>query len=518
MRTSRAPVSIDTLLTHRAWVQRLARSLVHDQASADDLEQKAWLAALRRPPTHQPTARAWLGRVVRNLARDANRSGARRTRHESLAARATEVRTTPEIVAEAESHRLVVLAVHGLDEPYRTAVLLRWFENLPPREIASRTGVPAETVRTRLRRAHGRLRQRLQSDGPRSRDWVAALAPLMGPGSESAPTWITTVTAKTAASIGGVAMGTKTALGVAAVVIVGAAFVGGRITGDSDTESAPDEAAAEIAALRNRIDQLERDERRRVETHRTRTPRTESAPAADTPGIAPDDPRLVALENALDTMKQQLDDAEAARAAQSGTGAAAASRMTQQEREALRALTDDELLGELRKLVSSGSRGKQLDGGRIVEMSELLLGRPLDSGRHSETLRQKGIGHRVLGEDENELTAFREAARIAGAGTHDARMAETQLAWSAGRHGDLHGAAQAFLLLAEDTDAPPRQRAWNRYYAGSHFERSREADRAIDEYRVVVNEFEDDDDPSVAMAVGRARKSLERLSKSSSSR
>ena len=44
-------IPMQHLLQHRAWVRRLARHLVVDEARADDLEQQTWLAALQKPPT-----------------------------------------------------------------------------------------------------------------------------------------------------------------------------------------------------------------------------------------------------------------------------------------------------------------------------------------------------------------------------------------------------------------------------------------------------------------------------------
>src|SRR5262245_9329999 len=104
MSTSPAPVPLETLLSHRPWVRRLARALVAGAASADDLEQQAWLAAVRRPPQHEETARAWLGRVVRNLAFDARRARLRRDAHETRAARPEATDSTAHVVAEAETH------------------------------------------------------------------------------------------------------------------------------------------------------------------------------------------------------------------------------------------------------------------------------------------------------------------------------------------------------------------------------------------------------------------------------
>ncbi|MEZ5989327.1 MAG: carboxypeptidase regulatory-like domain-containing protein [Planctomycetota bacterium] len=70
-------------------------------------------------------------------------------------------------------------AVAALDGPYREVVLLRFYEGLPPREIASRLEVPVATVRTRVRRALEALRTRLdERHGGDRRAWLAGLAPL----------------------------------------------------------------------------------------------------------------------------------------------------------------------------------------------------------------------------------------------------------------------------------------------------------------------------------------------------
>src|SRR5262249_55671586 len=48
----------------------------------------------------------------------------------------------------------------------REVVLLRYFEDLPPRAIARRLGLPVETVKTRQKRALAQLRARLQPRWP----------------------------------------------------------------------------------------------------------------------------------------------------------------------------------------------------------------------------------------------------------------------------------------------------------------------------------------------------------------
>ena len=65
---------------------RLARALSRDDASAADLVQDAWVAALRSPPDDDRRLGGWLRKTLRNLAIDRGRKESRRVRHESAAA------------------------------------------------------------------------------------------------------------------------------------------------------------------------------------------------------------------------------------------------------------------------------------------------------------------------------------------------------------------------------------------------------------------------------------------------
>ena len=74
-------------------------------------------------------------------------------------------------------------AVEALAEPYRAVVLLRYFEGLRPDAIAVRLGAPEATVRTQLRRAIEKLRERLDREHGGDRGaWTASLAGLVGGG------------------------------------------------------------------------------------------------------------------------------------------------------------------------------------------------------------------------------------------------------------------------------------------------------------------------------------------------
>src|SRR5262249_2476393 len=125
--------------------------------------------------------------VLVNFARQAGRSAARRSAREERAARPEAVASTLEVLARAAAHRELVDAVMALDEPFRTAILLRFFDELPPRRIGRGVGVPLGAVHSRLQRGLARLRGHLdeRKHGERGA-WVAALLPLA---KQAGPSW-----------------------------------------------------------------------------------------------------------------------------------------------------------------------------------------------------------------------------------------------------------------------------------------------------------------------------------------
>ncbi len=171
------PVPPQALQQQADFVRALARRLVGDEHIADDVEQEAWLRALERP---RPLGnlRAWLAAVTRNLATRVHRSAGRRAAREAEAARPEAVASTAEREAALRS---VLEAVLALEEPYKTAILLRYYEGLPAAEVAARTGAPLATVRSRLQRGVARLRERLDREhgGDRS-SWCAGLVASLG--------------------------------------------------------------------------------------------------------------------------------------------------------------------------------------------------------------------------------------------------------------------------------------------------------------------------------------------------
>src|SRR5687767_613389 len=125
------PLDVETLLGHEAFVRALARRLVVDPSEADDVAQEALVAALEHPPEPRRGLRGWFTTVVRNVVRQRRRAERRRATREAAAAHAGCVPSTAEIVERESARRTVVEGVLALDEPYRSALVLRYLEGLP---------------------------------------------------------------------------------------------------------------------------------------------------------------------------------------------------------------------------------------------------------------------------------------------------------------------------------------------------------------------------------------------------
>ncbi len=175
------PRDLDALLAQAGWARALARSLVRDPDRADDLVQRAWLAALRHPPADSAQPRRWLAAVMRNLARDDAREASSREAREREVARPERAHGMDAMEDAATAQARLLAAVRELSEPNRSTVWARYYEGLEPREIAKRDGVPVDTVKTRLARGLDALRKRFDREHGGDRGaWIAALIPLAG--------------------------------------------------------------------------------------------------------------------------------------------------------------------------------------------------------------------------------------------------------------------------------------------------------------------------------------------------
>lgn len=152
-------------------MRALARALAHGEA--DDLLQDAAVAALEHPPATDRPVRPWLATVILNRWRMNRRGEARRTAREQAVEVAEEA---PDPIDRARLLQRLSDALVALDEPFRQTVIARYLDGKSAAQIARELGVPAGTVRWRLKTGLARLRAALDDAAPR-RHWQLALVP-----------------------------------------------------------------------------------------------------------------------------------------------------------------------------------------------------------------------------------------------------------------------------------------------------------------------------------------------------
>jgi len=137
---------------------------------AEDAVQEGFVkayAALSRFRDGAPF-RPWLLRIVANEARNKRRSAGRRAGLVLRAAegrRAGDAAPSPESAGLADETRTTLLAaVNALRTEDREIIAARFFLELSEAEASEVLGLPRGTVKSRLSRALGRLRERLSVD------------------------------------------------------------------------------------------------------------------------------------------------------------------------------------------------------------------------------------------------------------------------------------------------------------------------------------------------------------------
>ncbi|MCP5022215.1 MAG: sigma-70 family RNA polymerase sigma factor [bacterium] len=201
------------LLKHEAFVRRIASFLLKDPNDVDDVTQELWVRALQRQETDSRSLRMWLTSTMRSMVGNRKRSAGRRAAHERSAS-VSEGLPCP--LDEWTLRQEVVTAVLALDEPFRSTIIWAYGEGLSPSQIAQRQGIPVGTVRSRMHRAHGKLRQVLASDDEGHRSLSALLlAPALP---ESSPMGFASSQAGVSATV---------AKSLVVVTAIGACAIGG---------------------------------------------------------------------------------------------------------------------------------------------------------------------------------------------------------------------------------------------------------------------------------------------------
>jgi RNA polymerase sigma-70 factor (ECF subfamily) len=157
---------------HNQLVFRVARSIVKDDAEAEDIVQETYIRAyMHLADFRGPQGlRAWLARIATNEALMRLRRNRRVAHLEDVDqasfadpdANRTRDSASPEAsLMRGQVTELIEAAVDALPEEFRPVFMLRNIQQLSTRETAECLGVPESTVKTRLHRANKLVRENI---------------------------------------------------------------------------------------------------------------------------------------------------------------------------------------------------------------------------------------------------------------------------------------------------------------------------------------------------------------------
>jgi RNA polymerase sigma-70 factor (ECF subfamily) len=146
---------------------RVARSVLRNDADAEDVAQEALLRAYRRFDGLRDAQRfrGWLVRIVFRLALDRARAAKRREVLETEwahPARRPAPATAEELAASSEFQAHFDRALDALPEKLRLVQLLAAMEGHTLEEVAAMLGLPVGTVKSRLFAGRKKLAEKLQ--------------------------------------------------------------------------------------------------------------------------------------------------------------------------------------------------------------------------------------------------------------------------------------------------------------------------------------------------------------------
>lgn len=167
---------------HNQQLYRAARSILRDEAEAEDAVQEAWWKAYGHLRDFRSEARpaTWLTRIAinealmrrrRNRSREALIQSAYQAPHEQDTMpmhdpdTAAPASAGPDQMAwRAELRRRLERRIDELPDLYRTVFVLRAVDDMPAAEVAAVLDLPEATVRVRFMRARRLLQAAMQQD------------------------------------------------------------------------------------------------------------------------------------------------------------------------------------------------------------------------------------------------------------------------------------------------------------------------------------------------------------------
>lgn len=146
---------------HEKAMYRLAVSIVKSNADAEEVISEAIYRAYRNIDDlrNEGSFKPWILSIVHNTAVELIRKNTRIISTEKVPDAAYD-NTESEITSKLSVRK----AIESLNQPYRTVVILFYYEDLPVAKIATITGKNAVAVKKQLSRAREMLREILKED------------------------------------------------------------------------------------------------------------------------------------------------------------------------------------------------------------------------------------------------------------------------------------------------------------------------------------------------------------------
>jgi RNA polymerase sigma-70 factor (ECF subfamily) len=149
------------VLTHQLKALRFAFAICGNQSLAEDVVADAFLAVfqqIKRFDADRPFE-PWFLRIVVNGAISSVRKGKTARKLTELLGRSREPEADPIAVSEQnETRRELIRSIRALPAEERAAITIRYLMDFDEKAAANILGWPVGTLKTRLRRARGRLR------------------------------------------------------------------------------------------------------------------------------------------------------------------------------------------------------------------------------------------------------------------------------------------------------------------------------------------------------------------------
>jgi len=199
-----------------------------DTQVAEELTQLVFVELSRKASdlARHPALAGWLYTCVHLSALNARRSEADRNRRQREYHMAQLLSESPESTWQ-QLRPVLDDTLHELGEKDRTAIVLRFFENLSLQQVGAHLGLSENAARMRVDRALGKLRSRLSKRGITSSTTALAAAMLLGamvtaPSAFAASIATTVVGLGTTTSVGTIV---QTAVTAKELVLIGASVV-----------------------------------------------------------------------------------------------------------------------------------------------------------------------------------------------------------------------------------------------------------------------------------------------------